>query len=263
MKPTYRATHRALFVAGACLMACLHNPLAAAGLEGTDWQIAQYRTDSGLADAAPAVLRFEDGRLSGSAGCNRLLGGYSLDGDKLSVAPNMASTMMACPPPLMAQDQFVTKALGQVAGYALGADGLMLLDAAGKPLLTFTELEATPLTGTTWRLTHFNNGKGAVTTVVQGTEIVLRLSDDGQFGGKACNSYRGGYVVEDGVFALEGPIAATRMACPGPEGAGEQEAAYFAALERAAAYRISGDELTLSDADGSTLARFRAAARGE
>jgi heat shock protein HslJ len=49
------------------------------------------------------------------------------------------------------------------------------------------------------------------------------------------------------------------MACRGPEGADQQEAAYLSALERVAGYRISGDELTLVDDRGSTLARFQAA----
>jgi heat shock protein HslJ len=236
--------------------------VSAAELEQTDWRLVQYRTEAGLADAAdagrPAVLRFDDGRLSGSAGCNRLLGSYTRDGASLKLAPNMASTMMACPPPLMAQEQAVTRALAATAAYQLADAGLMLLDAAGRPVLTFRELAPEPLAGTRWRLTHYNNGKGGVTTVLEGTEIALMLGADGQLSGKACNNYRGGYVVDGDVFQLEGPIAATKMACPGPEGTGAQESAYFDALERVAAYRISGDELTLTDADGATLARFRA-----
>jgi heat shock protein HslJ len=42
-----------------------------------------------------------------------------------------------------------------------------------------------------------------------------------------------------------------------------QEAAYFAALERLASYQIDGDQLTLQDADGATLARFEAAAQAD
>jgi heat shock protein HslJ len=227
----------------------------------------QYRTDSGLMDATdagrPAVLRFADGRLSGSAGCNRLLGSYTRDGASLKLAPNMASTMMACPPPLMAQEQAVTKALAATAAFKLGDEGLMLLDTAGRPLLTFRALVPEPLAGTRWQLTHYNNGKGAVTTVLAGTEIVLMLGEDGQLSGKACNNYRGGYIVSGEDFALEGPLAATKMLCPEPEGINEQEAAYFAALERVASHRIRGDELVLLDADGATQARFRAAQPGE
>jgi heat shock protein HslJ len=263
MKHVYRHPGPARRWSGALLAAALVSTASsAAELEQTDWRLVQYRTDSGLVDATgagvPAVLRFDGGRLSGSAGCNRLLGSYTREGASLKLAPNMASTMMACPPPLMAREQAVTEALTATAAYKLAEEGLMLLDAAGRPLLTFRALAPEPLAGTRWRLTHYNNGKGAVTTVLGGTEIALMLGEDGQLSGKACNNYRGGYVVEGTVFQLEGPIAATKMACPGPEGAGAQESAYFDALERAAAYRISGDELTLTDAEGATLARFRA-----
>lgn len=252
-----------VLVAGLLLVVAHATPVAAAGLQDQDWRLAQYRTDAGLTEATEggtrAVLRFEDGRLGGSAGCNRLLGGYSLEGEVLTIAPNMASTMMACPPPLMEQEQAVIAALGQVAGYALTETGLALTDTDGDVLLAFTELAGTPLTGTSWHLTHYNNGKGAVTTVAADTDFVLMLADDGRLSGKACNNYRGGYIVSGEDFALEGPLAATKMLCPEPEGINEQESAYFAALERVASHRIRGDELVLLDADGATQARFQAA----
>jgi heat shock protein HslJ len=116
-----------------------------------------------------------------------------------------------------------------------------------------------PLTGTSWRLTHYNNGKQAIVSVLNDTRIMLQLRDDGQLAGKACNSYRSGFERDGDRLQLVGPIAATRMACTGPEGATEQEAAYFAALERVAGFRISGDVLTLTDADGTTLAKFKGA----
>jgi heat shock protein HslJ len=137
------------------------------------------------------------------------------------------------------------------------------LDADGAPLLRFTKLESLPLTSTSWRLTRYNNGKGGVTTVLEGTESLLMLGANGALSGKACNNYRGGYIADGDAFQLQGPIAATKMLCGGPEGADAQETAYFAALERAAAYRIRGDELTLTDADGAVQAVFRAAQPGE
>ena len=262
MTPLHRLPH--ITVAALLLAVCLPaTPWAAAGLNDQDWRLDQYRTEAGLTDAVaagrPAVLRFEDGRLGGSAGCNRLLGGYTLDGEELRISPNLASTMMACPQPLMAQEQAVMAALTQVAGFDVTDDGLVLTDADGEVLLAFAELEGTPLTGTTWSLTHYNNGKGAVTGVLPGSDFVLMLADDGRLSGRACNSYRGGFVAAAGDFALEGPLAATKMLCPEPAGVNEQEAAYFAALERAATYRIRGDELVLLDADGATQARFQAA----
>ena len=234
----------------------------APAFEGVDWQLVQFRTGDAMQKAAAsehaAVLRFEGGRLSGSAGCNRLMGAYHGDGNTLSFEPHIAATMMACPPPLMAQEQAVIDAFGQAASYRIAGDTLRISDADGKTLLELTKQAQLPLTGTRWRLTWYNNGKQAIVSVLKDTNVLLQLRDDGQLAGKACNSYRGGFEQEGDSWRVVGPIAATRMACPGPDGASEQESAYFAALERVAHFRISGDELTLTDAQGTTQAKFKA-----
>ncbi len=238
---------------------------SAADLESAEWQLTQVRTGAGLTQvidgAGPGVWRFSEGRVSGSAGCNRLLGGYQLDGNALSFEPNLAGTMMACPPPLMAQEQAVIEALGVVVGVEPSATGLALTDAEGDTVLTFAELETMPLTGTDWHLIQYNNGKGGLVSVLSDSVVVLRFDDAGQFSGKACNAYRGAYRVEGSDFSIDGPIAATRMLCPEPEGADAQERAFFAALERAAGFRISGGELLLSDAEDRTMAKFRVTQR--
>jgi len=232
-------------------------------LEAVDWQLQQFRVDDAMQSAAdserPAVLRFDDGRLSGSAGCNRLMGAYYSDDETLRFEPHTAATMMACPPALMAQEQAVIAAFDLAARYRIKGQRLVIADAQGTPLLKLSQRDTMPLTNTSWRLTWYNNGRQAIVSVLQGTEIMLQLRDDGQFAGKACNSYRGGFEHQDSALKVVGPIAATRMACPDPEGSNEQETAYFAALERISGFRINGNELTLIDAEGTTMAKFEAA----
>ena len=234
------------------------------GLEGIDWQLVQFRSGEIMQDVLEsnqvAVLRFDDGRLSGSAGCNRLVGTYHGDGNQLSFEPNIAATMMACPPPLMAQEQAVVDALGQAASFRIEGHTLHIDRADGQGLLTLAEQSHLPLTGTHWRLTWYNNGKQAIVSALKDTAVMLQLQDDGQFAGKACNSYRGGFEQAGRKLHIIGPIAATRMVCRGPDGASGQESAYFAALERVFGFRISGDELTLTDAEGTIQAKFSAEA---
>ncbi len=237
-------------------------PNPPATLEDQDWQLASYRNNDGLQPAGPvdgeAVVRFSGGRFSGSIGCNRLMGAYGSGDGALRFDPRIGATMMACPPAIMIREQAVIDGLQQAAGYRIEQDTLIIEDADRTPLLSFNRYQGPRLTGTRWRLTGYNNGRGGVTSALVGTEVTLQLRDDGQFAGKACNSYRGGFEHDGGQLRLVGPVASTRMACPGPDGAGEQETAYFAALERVERYRIEGRELALFDADGSTLARFRA-----
>lgn len=229
-------------------------------LEATDWQLADYRTDAGMQSATPApnaALRFENGRLSGSVGCNRLVGGYEIDGDRLRFE-RTASTMMACPEPLMVQEQAAVVAFERAAGFAVSADNLTITAADGETLLRFNALEAVPLTGTEWQLTNYNNGKQAVVTLVKDSKIELQIAADGQFTGRACNTFRGAFEIDQDRITLVGGIAATRMFCAEPAGASEQETAFFAALEQVASYRIDGNTLNLSAADGATLALFKA-----
>ena len=76
----------------------------------------------------PLQLDFADGRVSVANACNRVGGGYSLEGESLTVA-RMASTMMACADPkLMALD-------GEIGKRLEGASKLTLL-AGDTPTLT-------------------------------------------------------------------------------------------------------------------------------
>ena len=76
----------------------------------------------------PLQLDFADGRIAVANACNRMGGGYSLEGESLTVA-RMASTMMACTDPkLMALD-------GEIGKRLEGASKLTLL-TGDTPTLT-------------------------------------------------------------------------------------------------------------------------------
>ena len=76
----------------------------------------------------PLQLDFADGRIAVANACNRMGGGYSLEGESLTIA-RMASTMMACTDPkLMALD-------GEIGKRLEGASKLTLL-TGDTPTLT-------------------------------------------------------------------------------------------------------------------------------
>lgn len=237
------------------------NPAAAPAFEGTLWRLAVFRDGEDLTEtvesARPAHFRLERGRLSASAGCNRLLGSYKLDGQALGIDPRMAATMMACPEPIMAQERTVGTLLERVAGYRIEGEMLELQDKDGQPLLRLLWEKPAPLVNQVWQLMRYNNGKQAVVTAIGGTEITLELRDDGTIGGSdGCNRYMSGYTL-DGDALTFGPLATSRMACRGPDGVEEQAAAYSAVLGQVTSYGIEGDALTLRDAGGKTLAELR------
>ena len=86
-------------------------------------------------DAPVAELTFgDDGRLSGCATVNRIMGTYSLDGDVLSFGA-LAGTMMAGPPEAMEQEQRLHAALARCVR-ADAVDGhVVLRDAEGAALV--------------------------------------------------------------------------------------------------------------------------------
>lgn len=120
-------------------------------LRGTDWQL--HRLEDGQDPAPPAAaarpvqLRLDpdSDRVSGSGGCNRLMGGFELDGRKLRFLP-LASTRMACPEPLMTFERRFFSAVELVRGWRIEGGDLMLLDADDRVLLRFVAV-APPAAG--------------------------------------------------------------------------------------------------------------------
>jgi heat shock protein HslJ len=227
-------------------------------LEGTAWQLTALPDGATPDEGVVATAKFQDGRLGGTGGCNSFGADYTLDGDRLTIgAP--ASTMMACAEPIMAVEAAYLAALADVESYATTGDTLTLAGAGGAPLLVFGPAETASLTGTQWQATGINNGKGAVQSLIEGTTATVTFAEDGTLSGDGgCNTFRGTATVEGATLAV-GPLAATAMACPEPEGLSEQEAAFLAALESSTRWAIDGQTLELRDDSGALQASFTAA----
>lgn len=112
----------------------------AAALEDSWWQLTQLGaapvTLSAGQRAPWLVLNSANHRVSGYSGCNRMMGGYSVEGTKLGFS-QMASTMMACLQG-MEIEQALHDALAKVAGWQIEGERLDLLDANGAVIAAFT-----------------------------------------------------------------------------------------------------------------------------
>jgi len=104
------------------------HPTGAPKLEGTHWKLVELggNIPAGEADAY-IVLNSDGQKLSGSSGCNRLVGGYKLRRRRLHFTPT-AMTRMACPEPLMNQEQVLVEALNAAKIYSIVGDTLELRD---------------------------------------------------------------------------------------------------------------------------------------
>ncbi|MCC9192077.1 META domain-containing protein [Arthrobacter sp. zg-Y916] len=77
----------------------------------------------------PSLELHEDGRLTGTDGCNRLMGQWVLEEGKV-IFKEVAMTMMACPD----VDQWLASAVSAVPA----ADTLLVYDGAGNEIGTLT-----------------------------------------------------------------------------------------------------------------------------
>ena len=246
--------------AAACmsLMAgCATGPAAAAvppSLDGTSWVLASLPGRT-LLERPPVTLQFAGERsLAGSDGCNRYAGSWDGEGEAFAAAPGLASTQMACAPEVSEQARAYTGALLAARKRAFVDGQLVLQGADGRALAAFRP-QPRDLAGTRWRATGINNGRGAVASLVAGTEVTLEFAADGRASGTAtCNRYTAGYTASGDSLRFQRP-ALTRMACPGPE-ASAQEQAFVAALESAATARVEGERLELRTAGGALAASF-------
>jgi heat shock protein HslJ len=261
----WRAFGLALIVCVLGVTACGGGGTGGSGggqVEGVSWVLVSYRSAGGATQqvppAAEVTARFDQGTVAGNAGCNSYSGPYNLSGSDLTVG-DIASTAMACPPPLDRIEQAYLTNLQASATYATDGPILTIRDDAGEDLLAYRERADLPLTGTTWTMTSVNNGQQAVVSAVAGTPVTLTLSDDGSASGSSgCNQYSGSYTTDGGTLSF-GPLASTQMACADPD-LNEQEQAYLAALSTVATYRLEGTRLDLMTADGSLAVSYVGAA---
>ncbi len=236
----------ALTLAGAMSMTA---SAEAPSLDGTSWVLSSLEGYD-LDPSQPATLHFEGGNAGGSDGCNRYALGYAQKGDKLEWTSPGVSTQMACPHEVMKRAQAFLDAVRASTSFRLKGDGqLELLDDQGK-VRAGLDAQTRTLAGTSWRAVGINNGRGAVASLVLGSEVTMVFGDDGRVTGFAgCNHYNAGYD-SDASHLRFTPAAATRKMCASDD-VMQQEQAFLKALESVDTLRFEGSRLDLRRADGA------------
>lgn len=114
------------------LKGCGGNP--ADLLTGDEWRVESIN-DVAVIDNSRASLQFDkNGRVAGNSSCNRYTGEYTLTGENLHFG-QLASTMMACTPELMAQEQLFFKVMSAVQGFDIRDDGALVLQAGKQQIV--------------------------------------------------------------------------------------------------------------------------------
>lgn len=111
----------------------------------------------------------------------------------------------------------------------------------------------TALEGTPWQLTDYVGPEGGLVGVPEVVAATATFADAKVSGNSGCNSYTGAYTLDGDKMTITG-VSTTMMACGPVEMA--FETAYTTALGKVASYRIVGDKLELSTAEGVVGLRF-------
>jgi heat shock protein HslJ len=112
-------------------------------LVGTIWTLDSFY----MADAVSSVIAGtsitavfdKDGKVTGSAGCNRYFASYTITGTSMSIG-SAGSTAMYCTSPGVGQQESTYLAsLGRAATFTITGNRLNLADTKGTTLLSFTK----------------------------------------------------------------------------------------------------------------------------
>lgn len=228
------------------------------GLEGPMWRLIDYAGAEGVRTAPSnrIAIRFTDGGMSGTGGCNRIGAKYTITGAQLTIGVT-TSSMRACVGDANVHERAFLALLASVNAYSLADGRLTLRSSTGDALLAFEPEVEKSIFGRAWTVQNYNNGRGAVTTVLRGSSPTMTLAEDGSVTGNAgCNTFRSTYTVSDTSLTIT-PAAATRKMCGEPAGIMQQESAFLAALSQVTSYHAEDNTLLLRGADGAILLLLR------
>jgi heat shock protein HslJ len=232
---------------------------APAPLDGVRWQLQSYRGANGETmmpiEGDRPTIQFRAGRIiTGSAGCNTYTAGYTYDADHITVS-HPAATSRTCPDAAMEQEAAYLGALHRVASFDVRDTTLTLDDARGVTLLTYEHEPPPVITGTDWRMTAYDDGKGGFPSALRNVVVTAAFGADGKLSGSGgCNEYRGKYTQTGDKLVIGPLILLTKKACA-PE-ARDQERAFLAVLRSATRAEGAAGQLLLTRAGDTRVASF-------
>jgi heat shock protein HslJ len=207
------------------------------------------------------TLTFERGALSARAGCNAMFGQYTITGGVL-IAPQLASTLMACDDALMAQDTWLAAFLASSPKWTYDNGTLTLTNGTDTIAMTKAPSGAEALEATGWKLVGLNSKTASAntTTAVDPTlDAWVRFNGSEVAYNTSCNVGGGSAEVADDTITF-GALRSTLVFCDGASGATEQ--AMNAVLQGTATYKITDDPsgalLTITSPDGASGLQFTA-----
>ena len=127
----YRVLARGQDNSAELMLIRIADPQPAAPLESTSWNLVALGSQpiAPVAAAQTPTLLLENGRASGSAGCNRYFGGYTLSSNGIRFG-DLGVTAMACPTGMDVERDYLTALASADSFRVAGNDLFMLSDGS-------------------------------------------------------------------------------------------------------------------------------------
>lgn len=199
---------------------------------------------------------FEDGKIAGFAGCNRLTGSYSTKNGTQITFSEMGATKMACSKEQMALEDEVLKMFNTANSFTIDSANLHLNSGSNTPLATFCEMSSKAIVNKYWKLKTLE-GKPVEAAKDNAHDPYFMLRSDGTISGFAgCNHFNGQYKLTEGDRIRIGEnMAVTMKLCPDSK---FDESQFLEVFSLADNYTINGDVLNLNVGRRAPLAVFEA-----
>jgi heat shock protein HslJ len=157
-------------------------------------------------------IRFADGRVTLTAGCNTMSAGYQLEDSRLTL-DTLATTEMGCDQARTDQDRWLAGLFDQPVQLVTGDEPTIV---AGSTVLAMADRAAAhpdaPLIGTRWELDTIVAGDTA-SSVPAGQRASLRIEGRTVRIQNGCNDGTGTVVVRNGLIGFDDVVLTTRP-CP-------------------------------------------------
>lgn len=227
-------------------------------VENTYWSLVEFDGKPVPASVAGKVhiMLSEDGtRLSGSDGCNRITGNYTLSNGTQLAFSQIASTRMACQTVGWNAAEF-NEMLETTNNFTVSDNKLMLNVNKRAPLAVFVKVEKNDIVNKYWKLIELE-GQQVNMADNQEREQYFIIRDDGTITGFAgCNPFSGNYTLDTGALRIKyNNVLSTLRSCPDVK---IDESAFLNVFNLTDNYTLVEDRLMLNVGRRAPLAVFEA-----
>lgn len=222
--------------------------------------VLENGVDRPLAQDTRISVRFDNGDISASAGCNSMGGRYRIDNDGRLTVREMASTEIGCDPERHAQDEFVATVLNARPRLTLSGDHLVVATDSVRIELLDAEVADPdrPILQTRWVVNGFIQGEFAIAKNVEpGLQGWIEFSKDSRLTGfNGCVEFIAPIEVSDGTdggsIEGDGEIRFGEVIAEDCEAPSDYSDAFDALFDTGSTvYTINGPYLDLVNSQGN------------